>query len=352
MQPCGCMGCATCLQEMGTQYTYSGREAARCPVTDAEERSAGLEYMILNHEYISGLLKVREEDSYKGTYGHALVIAGSVGMMGAAILAAGGALKSGCGLVTVHVPYSERLSIHLSHPSAIVECDPGTSFSRVPGNLFRYRAAGIGCGLGQSQDSISALKALLSRLGGSCREARDSADSERETPGAVLDADALNIIASHPEMFGTIPPGSILTPHLGELSRLLSSAASYGIAGIRRDTGPDERPWNSSRDMTLMVRSLAEALGSVIVVKGPGTMVCPPDGMLYFNATGNPGMAKGGSGDILTGLVTGLRARGYSPAEAAGLGVWFHGLAGDTAAEETGMESMNASDILRNIRIR
>ena len=125
MQPCGCMGCATCLQEMGTQYTYSGREAARCPVTDAEERSAGLEYMILNHEYISGLLKVREEDSYKGTYGHALVIAGSVGMMGAAILAAGGALKSGCGLVTVHVPYSERLSIHLSHPSAIVECDPG-----------------------------------------------------------------------------------------------------------------------------------------------------------------------------------------------------------------------------------
>ena len=335
MQPCGCRGCATCLQAMGTQYTYSGREAARCLVTDAEERSAGLEYMILNHEYISGLLKVREEDSYKGTYGHALVIAGSVGMMGAAILAAGGALKSGCGLVTVHVPYSERLSIHLSHPSAIVECDPGTSFSRVPGNLFRYRAAGIGCGLGQSQDSISALKALLSRLGGSCREARDSADSERETPGAVLDADALNIIASHPEMFGTIPPGSILTPHLGELSRLLSSAASYGIAGIRRDTGPDERPWNSSRDMTLMVRSLAEALGSVIVVKG-----------------GNPGMAKGGSGDILTGLVTGLRARGYSPAEAAVLGVWFHGLAGDTAAEETGMESMNASDILRNIRIR
>ena len=163
------------------------------------ERAAGNDYDIITGDTISGILKKREKDSHKGTYGHALLIAGSTGMTGAAVLAAGGALKSGCGLVTVHVPFQERHVIHISHPSAIVDCDPGTVFTKVPDNLHKYNAIGIGCGLGQSQDSISALKATFEAISGSA---------------TILDADALNIISSHPEMFPMIPRISVLKTYI------------------------------------------------------------------------------------------------------------------------------------------
>ncbi|MBO8483231.1 MAG: NAD(P)H-hydrate dehydratase [Bacteroidetes bacterium] len=305
------------------------------------ERAAGNDYDIITGDTISGILKKREKDSHKGTYGHALLIAGSTGMTGAAVLAAGGALKSGCGLVTVHVPFQERHVIHISHPSAIVDCDPGTVFTKVPDNLHKYNAIGIGCGLGQSQDSISALKATFEAISGSA---------------TILDADALNIISSHPEMFPMIPRISVLTPHLGELSRLISGAAASGITGGAGQAGltwkQDGFLWKSPAEMTSLTMDLASALGSIIIVKGYHTMICPPAGKLYFNTTGNPGMAKGGSGDILAGLLTGLCARGYTPLEASILAVWFHGKAGDDTAATMGMESMCASDILDHISIR
>lgn len=303
-------------------------------VEETSRRAAGYDFILTDRTVISSLLKSRDEDSHKGTYGHALLIAGSTGMMGAAVLATGGALKSGCGLVTVHVPFQERQTIHISHPSAIVDCDQEAVFSVIPDNLMKYRAIGAGCGLGQSPETSEAIGDLLLRLSGNS-----------SAPATILDADALNIISSHPEMFRTIPRGSVLTPHLGELSRLVSSAVSSGIMENRC------YPWTCSADITVLARSLAETLGSIVVVKGPGTMICPPSGQLYFNGTGNPGMAKGGSGDVLTGLITGLCARGYAPLEAAILGVWFHGKAGDDAAASIGMESMCASDISDNIHV-
>ena len=124
-----------------------------------------------------------------------------------------------------------------------------------------------------------------------------------------------------------VPAEAILTPHLGELKRLVG-------------------PWSSEEEKIERVRSLAARLQAYIVVKGANTMICTPDGRCLFNATGNPGMAKGGSGDVLTGYITGLLARGYDPCQAAVLGVYLHGLAGDLAAEKYGEEGMNASDII------
>ena len=193
----------------------------------------------------------------------------------------------------------------------------------------------------------------------------------------VLDADALNLISSHPGFFALIPPGSVLTPHIGELRRLLRSALTASVircpelsvsdgksddsrtvtvictdaACGQADPSGQDQVWQTEEEKVALVKSLAAATGAVIVVKGWHTMVCSPDGTLKYNTTGNPGMAKGGSGDLLTGLITGLLARGFTAADAAAAGVWLHGSAGDRAAAIIGEESMNASDILAHIRI-
>ena len=148
----------------------------------------------------------------------------------------------------------------------------------------------------------------------------------------VLDADALNILARHNEWFERIPPGSILTPHLGELRRLIGH-------------------WNDEKEKIEKTRVLAARLQSVVVVKGAHTMVVMPDRRIRFNSTGNPGMAKGGSGDVLTGLLTGLLARGYDSEQAAVTGVYYHGLAGDAAARKHGEESMNSRDLVDELKI-
>lgn len=287
------------------------------------------EYMDL--EYMRRLLPGRNVFAHKGDFGHVLIVAGKQGMTGAAILASGGALKSGCGLVTVHVPFTERLAVHISHPSAIVSTDSGACFSALPRSMSGYSAVGVGPGLGQAPETVSALRALLGT----------------GIP-AVIDADALNIISSVPEIFGMIPRGSVLTPHIGELRRLVKAAA--GISLIRGGEGEDGL-WRDEREKLRMVRELASATGAVVVVKGAHTMVCPPSGAIKFNRTGNPGMAKGGSGDVLAGLVAGLLAKGMSAEDAAVAGVYLHGAAGDRAAAAIGEESMNASDILDNLRV-
>ena len=226
------------------------------------------------------MLRPRREDAHKGDFGHALLVCGSQGMAGAAVLAAMGALRSGCGLVTVHLPESERTVIHCTCPSAMVDCDPHGYFSALPSNMERYTAVGCGCGLGRHPETEAALRSLLRTW---------------RRP-MVLDADALNIIAAGPDLLGLVPEGSILTPHC-------------------------------------------------VVVKGPHSAVISPEGQAAFNTTGNPGMATGGSGDVLTGLLTGLLASGYGAFEAARLGVWLHGRAGDLAASRYGQNGMNSSDI-------
>ena len=256
------------------------------------------------------ILRPRREDAHKGDFGHALLVCGSCGMAGAAVLATMGALRSGCGLVTVHLPESERMAIHVTSPSAMVDSDPGAYFSALPSNLDKYTAVGCGCGLGRHPETEAALQSLLGAW---------------HRP-MVLDADALNIIAVRPELFESVPDGSILTPHLGEL---------------RRMTGG----WTSSADMMEKAFRLACRTRSCVVVKGPHSAVIGPDGRVSCNSTGNPGMATGGSGDVLTGLLTGLLASGYPAFDAARLGVWLHGRAGDIAALHYGQNGMNSRDI-------
>ena len=256
------------------------------------------------------MLRPRREDAHKGDFGHALLVCGSRGMAGAAVLAAMGALRSGCGLVTVHLPESERTVIHCTCPSAMVDCDPQGHFSALPSNMERYTAVGCGCGLGRHPETEAALRSLLRAW---------------QRP-MVLDADALNIIAAGPDLLGLVPEGSILTPHLGELHRLVGK-------------------WATAEERLAKAADLAGRTRSCVVVKGPHSAVISPVGQAAFNTTGNPGMATGGSGDVLTGLLTGLLASGYGAYEAARMGVWLHGRAGDAAALRYGENSMNSQDI-------
>ena len=200
-----------------------------------------------------------------------------------------GALRSGCGLVTVHLPASERAVIHCTCPSAMVDSEPQGHFSILPSVLEKYTAVGCGCGLGRHPETAEALSALL--------------DAYRKP--MVLDADALNIIAASPELLESVPEGSVFTPHLGELRRLTGA-------------------WDSREEMLEKAVALAVRTRSCVVVKGPHSAVIAPDGQVSCNTTGNPGMATGGSGDVLTGLLTGLLASGYPAFDAARLGVWLH----------------------------
>ncbi|MCD8185759.1 MAG: NAD(P)H-hydrate dehydratase [Rikenellaceae bacterium] len=271
-------------------------------------------YYYVTPEDVQHLMQKRPKFAHKGEYGHALLIAGSVGMTGAAVLSTGGALRSGCGLVTVHVPKAEHLVMHITHPAALVSPDRGNRFTEIPHNLEKYTAIGIGSGMGQAPETFKAFKELL----------------EVYRHPMVLDADALNILAARRELLPAIPAGSVLTPHVGELKRLIG-------------------PWESDREKLEKTTELAAEIQSHIVVKGAYTTVCSPTGQYWINSTGNPGMAKGGSGDVLMGLTAGLLAQGMDAGSAATLAVYVHGKAGDTAAEIWGQESMNAEDIAKNL---
>lgn len=270
-------------------------------------------YYYITEEMIDGIRRPREKYSHKGTYGHTLLVCGSQTMMGAAILATGGALRSGCGLVTAHIPHEERFALQANWPSAMLSFDTSGCFSEVPGDLSRFTSIGAGCGLGLDERTADALDRLM------------AAASAQKIP-MLLDADALNIIAADPPLKELIPAGSVLTPHPGELRRLVGE-------------------WRGDREKLEKVSALARGIGGAVVVKGAHTVVCTPDGRLLFNSTGNPGMAKGGSGDVLAGYIAGLMARGYVAAEAAVTGVYLHGKAGDKAAEYYGRDAMNSADL-------
>jgi len=268
-------------------------------------------YHYITDKEISDIRLTRSKFAHKGTYGHALLICGSRGMSGAAVLATGGALRSGCGLVTLHVPADERLSVQTNYPSALLSLESNSCFSELPADLLRYQAIGIGCGLGRAEATVNAFEELLKSV---------------DQP-IVIDADALNILSDNNDFLQYIPENSILTPHPGELRRLVGD-------------------WENDEQKMELASAFAEMIQSIVIVKGAHTMISMPDGRIYFNSTGNSGMAKGGSGDVLTGYITGLLARGYSPENAAILGVYNHGSAGDLAAENIGVEAMNSKDII------
>lgn len=268
-------------------------------------------YYYLDEKFVRNLLHKRQKYDHKGNYGHALLITGSYGKIGAAILSARACLRSGVGLLSIHAPKCAYPILQISVPEAMVSVDRHEFyFSEVP-NLKKYQVIGIGCGLDTKKTSAEALEALL---------------EENDEP-MVIDADGLNLIAKNKNLMGKIPKNSILTPHPKEFSRLFGEAS-------------DDFARNK------LQRLMAQELGVHIVLKGANTCIAAPDGTCYFNSTGNPGMATGGTGDVLTGIITGLLAQHYTPLEAAILGVYLHGLAGDLAAAEIGQEALVAGDLI------
>lgn len=270
----------------------------------------------INEQYLRPRLLLRANDSHKGDYGHLLVVAGCQTMPGAAVLAAGAALHSGCGLVTLHSTERALQAVVNSFPSAILSEDPGCCLSRIPDSQGKYSAIAVGPGLGQRPETLAALKELLS-----------TAKSLHKP--MILDADALNLIADHPDLWESVPEGSVLTPHLGELRRLLSC--------------------ETDEEKDAAVRRLCRETGCTLVMKGYHTRVYTPDGYILENTTGNPGLAKGGSGDVLTGLIGGLLARGYVAPDAAALGVWIHGHAGDWLTAERSAEAYDSRDLIDSL---
>ena len=262
--------------------------------------------------YLRPRLLQRADESHKGDFGHLLIVAGCQTMPGAAVLATGAAVRSGCGLVTLHSTPRALGAVVSRFPSAMLSEEAGEAFSRVPVPMDRYTAIAVGPGLGRRPETAEALLLLL------------EAARRRRVP-TVLDADALNLLSDVPEWPECLPPGAVLTPHLGELRRLLS--------------------WDSDAERDRRVRALCAAAGCTLVMKGFHTKIFTPDGDCLVNTTGNPGMAKGGSGDVLTGLLGGLLARGYVAPDAAALAVWLHGRAGDLLTEERTAEAYASLDL-------
>ncbi|WP_423737969.1 NAD(P)H-hydrate dehydratase [Chitinophaga caseinilytica] len=277
------------------------------------------EYHLTDMEMIRTIYRPRDPFAHKGTYGHALLVAGSYGKMGAAVLSAKAVMRAGAGLLTVHVPGCGYEIMQTAFPEAMCETEEQATFSAHFDEPFRLRRApeydviGIGPGTGTEPATAKALERLLGLWQGPM----------------VLDADALNILSKWPSLLQLLPKHCILTPHPKEFERL------FGATG------------NHFERLELL-RSKAAELEQYILLKGRFTAMACPDGSVFFNPTGNPGMATAGSGDVLTGILTGLLAQGYAPKAALILGTWLHGKAGDLAAAVS-PEAMIASDIIGHL---
>jgi NAD(P)H-hydrate epimerase len=271
-----------------------------------------VELEMLQKEVVKAIYKPRKRFAHKGSYGHALLVGGSYGKIGAIQLAARACLRSGVGLLTSYLPKCGYQVMQASVPESMVVSGGQEQLIRdAPPDVGRYSVIGIGPGLGTAPETAKAFEQLLVYY---------------QRP-LVIDADALNLLAEHPGLIKRIPAFSILTPHPKEFERLFGK------------TGNDY-------ERLALARKKARELQVVIVLKGHYSLIAMPGGKGYFNTTGNPGMATGGSGDVLTGILTGLLAQGYRPGESALLGVYLHGLAGDYAAAAKSQEAMTASDII------
>jgi NAD(P)H-hydrate epimerase len=252
--------------------------------------------------------------SHKGTNGKALIIAGSHGKMGACILAATAALRSGVGLLVTHIPESGNEIIQVAVPEAMTTCDKESDIiSEVPNELSSFDSVDVGPGIGTSSQTAEVVRELL----------------KKKNVKTLLDADALNCIAKY-DLKSLLHANCVLTPHPKEFERLFGSSTN-SLEAIKKQI------------------SASKEYGCVIVRKGAHTSITSPDGKIYFNSTGNPGMATAGSGDVLSGVITALLANGLSPIESALEGVFNHGVAGDKALAEHGYRNMKAGDIVEKL---
>ncbi|MCX6306448.1 MAG: NAD(P)H-hydrate dehydratase [Bacteroidetes bacterium] len=263
---------------------------------------------------IAPLLKIRNKYAHKGTFGHVLLVAGSTGKMGAAVLSARACLRSGPGLVTIRIPKSGISILQTSVPEAMLAIDPHEDLFTEAPDITAYSAIAIGPGIGTATQTASALKIMIQHA---------------KIP-ILFDADAINILAENKTWLGFISKGSVFTPHPKEFERLVGRSSN-------------------NFEQNRLQRDFSFRYQCYVVLKGAHTAITTPDGQCYFNTTGNPGMATGGSGDVLTGIIAGLMAQGYTPLASCLLGVYVHGLAGDIALSDQGFEALIAGDIITNL---
>jgi len=268
-------------------------------------------YFTLQND-ISCLMKKREKFAHKGHFGHTLLVCGSFGKMGAAVLAAKACMRSGVGLLTIHAPQCGYNILQSVVPEAMLKSDKNKNY--ITENYFNdnFVAVGIGPGLDKNTDTVNAFYQLLD----CCKKPM------------VIDADAINILAENEHLKALMPSNSILTPHIKEFERFANEHFD-----------DDFRRFEKQKELSTKYKI-------IIVLKGAYTCITSPDGKAYFNSTGNPGMATGGSGDVLTGIITSLLSQAYMPLDAARLGVFLHGMAGDMATHELSEYSLIASDII------
>jgi ADP-dependent NAD(P)H-hydrate dehydratase / NAD(P)H-hydrate epimerase len=271
----------------------------------------------LDETFIKSIYKSRKKNpfAHKGTFGHSLLICGSYGKMGAAVLAAKACLKSGAGLLTCFIPSVGYNIMQTALPEAMVITDDHENIlANLPSHIETYSAIGIGPGIGTAVETQKLFSFLV----------------RRSDKPVVIDADGLNCLSLDTSLLSQLPPNSILTPHPKEFDRLFGE-------------------YDSDFDRIKTAETKSKELHIIIVLKGHHTLITTPGGISFFNTTGNAGLAKGGSGDVLTGIITALLSQGYEPAHAALLGIYLHGLSADIAAKEIALESMMSSDIIENI---
>ncbi|MDR1003492.1 MAG: NAD(P)H-hydrate dehydratase [Prevotellaceae bacterium] len=273
------------------------------------------DYYLTDAGEIHRLLKPRGKFTHKGNFGHALLIAGREGMAGASVLSARACLRSGVGLLTVHVPQCNNAIVQTAVPEAMTQLDADdTCFACAPGDTERYQVVAVGPGIGQAAETEEALLELIDTC---------------QVP-MVIDADALNILGQRRDYLARLPQGSILTPHPKELERLV------GVS-------------QNSYERLMKARKLAQTAEVCIIVKGHYSCVVTPQGKCYFNPTGTPAMATGGSGDVLTGILTALLAQGYPAESAARLATYVHGRAAESACPGQPYLGMTAGDIVSHL---
>ncbi len=297
--------------------TYVGN----CTVLDIQLNEKAIEetesnVFFITDELVRKMLKPRSKYSHKGTFGHVGIVGGSLGKIGAVLMCSKAALRTGCGLVTSIIPRCGYDILQTAVPEAMVLLDSAEHFIQDFTIPDRFQAIAVGIGLGTEDRTIKGFLNWLSTL--------------KSSHSLVFDADALNILSLHPAYLTYIPKGSIFSPHPKELSRLIGK-------------------WDSDAEKLTKASEFAKQYELVLIIKGAHTVIVNSDGMRFYNSSGNAGMATGGTGDVLTGVLVSFRAQGYSSIDSAIAAVYLHGLAGDYAAKRYGEASLIASDVIEHI---
>ena len=296
-------------------YEYAGEwKVLRIGLDKSFISEISTSYFLIQEKDIKKILRPRRKFDHKGKFGHALIVAGSAGKIGAALLCSSACLKSGAGLVTAHIPRIGNNILQTGLPDAMITLDDHENIiTKIP-SVDNYTTIGIGSGIGIENLTQQAFINLLSRY---------------RRP-MVIDADAINILSLNKGWLEYVPKGSIFTPHPKEFERLFGKSLN-SFERIKKQ-----------KDLSISHKI-------VIVLKGAYTSISTPEGLVFFNPTGNPGMAKGGSGDVLTGMITAFLSQGYTSEQAAIMGVYLHGLAGNVALKNKTDFNITASDQLLHI---